>query len=169
MLENRPQRITARRHSFQASTWKNKDFENRPWHQLSIDSHLDYSLFIRKSKARTMGDELPVPAQLETQLGKCKTVRASDFYKPRTKTDEVGQTRRREQHKLPPWLFCIRVSPGVALMFFLLHCYSYRLVGNESIQGKASASSSCSKVISNTNRSHDANAFVSSGCILISL
>jgi hypothetical protein len=42
----------------------------------------------RKAKT-TMGDELPVPAQLETQLGKCKTVRSSDYYKPRTKTAEV--------------------------------------------------------------------------------
>jgi hypothetical protein len=38
-----------------------------------------------------MGDEdLPVPAQLETQLGKCKTVRkASEYYKSREKTSEV--------------------------------------------------------------------------------
>ena len=40
-----------------------------------------------------MADELPVPAQLETQLGKCKTVRSSDFYKARTKTTEVSQAQ----------------------------------------------------------------------------
>jgi hypothetical protein len=34
-------------------------------------------------------DVLPVPAALETQLSKCKTVRESDYYKPRTKTPEV--------------------------------------------------------------------------------
>jgi hypothetical protein len=39
----------------------------------------------------TMGDDdLPVPAQLEAQLGKCKTVRkASEYYKSRDKTTEV--------------------------------------------------------------------------------
>lgn len=35
-------------------------------------------------------DALPVPAALETQLSKCKTVRSSDYYKPRTKTAEVS-------------------------------------------------------------------------------
>jgi hypothetical protein len=34
-------------------------------------------------------DPLPVPSQLETQLGKCKTVRSSDFYKSREKTPAV--------------------------------------------------------------------------------
>lgn len=34
-------------------------------------------------------DPLPVPPQLEKQLEKCKTVRSSDYYKPRTKTPEV--------------------------------------------------------------------------------
>jgi hypothetical protein len=38
-----------------------------------------------------MVDALPVPAQLVAQLDKCKTVRnAAEFYKPRTKTEEVS-------------------------------------------------------------------------------
>jgi hypothetical protein len=35
-------------------------------------------------------DPLPVPAQLEAQLGKCKTVRQPDYYKPRNKTAAVS-------------------------------------------------------------------------------
>jgi len=42
-----------------------------------------------------MGDELPVPAQLNAQLGKCKTVRPSDYYKPRTKTTQVRRRNAR--------------------------------------------------------------------------
>ena len=39
-----------------------------------------------------MGESLPVPAQLEAQLDKCKTVRnAAEYYKPRQKTDEVSK------------------------------------------------------------------------------
>lgn len=37
--------------------------------------------------------ELAVPAQLEAQLAKCKTVRKTDYYKPRTKTDAVSSYR----------------------------------------------------------------------------
>ena len=38
-----------------------------------------------------MPDPLPVPAQLEAQLGKCKTVRSADTYvKDRTKSAQVG-------------------------------------------------------------------------------
>jgi hypothetical protein len=37
----------------------------------------------------TKMDPLLVPSQLETQLGKCKTVRSSDFYKSREKTPAV--------------------------------------------------------------------------------
>jgi len=37
---------------------------------------------------------LPVPAQLEAQLGKCKTVRASDYYKSRSKTPAVSYGRK---------------------------------------------------------------------------
>jgi hypothetical protein len=43
-----------------------------------------------KPYTTTMADELPVPAQLQAQLAKCKTVRGSDYYKPRTKTAEVS-------------------------------------------------------------------------------
>ena len=35
-------------------------------------------------------DPLPVPPQLEAQLAKCKTVRKSDYYKPRNKTQAVS-------------------------------------------------------------------------------
>lgn len=39
-----------------------------------------------------MAEPLPVPAQLEAQLDKCKTVRnAAEYYKPRNKTAEVRQ------------------------------------------------------------------------------
>ena len=43
-----------------------------------------------------MGEQpLPVPAQLEAQLDKCKTVRnAAEYYKPRTKTAEVSDRVR---------------------------------------------------------------------------
>jgi hypothetical protein len=41
----------------------------------------------------TADDVLPVPAALETQLSKCKTVRSSDYYKPRTKTPEVSASK----------------------------------------------------------------------------
>lgn len=34
-------------------------------------------------------DVLPVPKQLETQLGKCKTVRSPTYYKSREKTPAV--------------------------------------------------------------------------------
>jgi hypothetical protein len=42
---------------------------------------------------------LPVPAQLEAQLGKCKTVRASDYYKSRSKTPAEIEASKA---KLPP-------------------------------------------------------------------
>lgn len=44
-------------------------------------------------------DPLPVPAQLEIQLGKCKTIRKSDHYKARTKTAEEIEASKA---KLPP-------------------------------------------------------------------
>jgi hypothetical protein len=45
----------------------------------------------QKSDNDTMSSEdpLPVPAQLEAQLGKCKVMRSADSYKPRTKTAAV--------------------------------------------------------------------------------
>jgi len=39
-------------------------------------------------------DPLPVPAQLETQLGKCKTVRPSTYYKSRERSKEVSSYPR---------------------------------------------------------------------------
>jgi hypothetical protein len=43
-----------------------------------------------------MADPLPVPAQLEAQLSKCKTVRSADSYiKSRTKTAEVSTSTTR--------------------------------------------------------------------------
>lgn len=42
----------------------------------------------------TMADPLPVPAQLEAQLGKCKTVRdANTFVKDRKKSPQVNHNR----------------------------------------------------------------------------
>jgi len=50
-----------------------------------------------------MAEPLPVPAQLEAQLDKCKTVRnAAEYYKPRTKTAEVSAKaceRQKEKKK----------------------------------------------------------------------
>jgi hypothetical protein len=47
-----------------------------------------------------MTDELPVPAQLSAQLGKCKSVRqAEDYYKSREKTE---QEKKDSKAKLPP-------------------------------------------------------------------
>jgi hypothetical protein len=41
--------------------------------------------------ANQQQQQLPVPAQLEAQLGKCKTVRQADTYiKDRTKTAKVS-------------------------------------------------------------------------------
>jgi hypothetical protein len=33
--------------------------------------------------------DLPIPNQLSVQLGKCKTVRDTDYHKSREKTDDV--------------------------------------------------------------------------------
>lgn len=57
---------------------------------------------------RIMADELPVPAQLQTQLGKCKTVRSSDYYKPRTKTPQA--------RKDP--FFCFSSKPIAAIIYY---------------------------------------------------
>lgn len=39
--------------------------------------------------------ELPVPDQLQVQLGKCKTIREVDHHKSRTKTPKVSLFMRR--------------------------------------------------------------------------
>jgi len=39
-----------------------------------------------------MADELPVPAQLEAQLGKCKSTRPATYYKSRVKTEAVSKS-----------------------------------------------------------------------------
>jgi hypothetical protein len=43
----------------------------------------------KNCKIMDSSDVLPVPGQLEAQLGKCKTVRKSTFYKSREKTPQV--------------------------------------------------------------------------------
>jgi hypothetical protein len=40
-----------------------------------------------------MVDPLPVPAQLEAQLAKCKSVRDSEFHKSREKTPQVKKNQ----------------------------------------------------------------------------
>ena len=53
-----------------------------------------------------MGESLPVPAQLEAQLDKCKTVRnAAEYYKPRTKTAEVSH-----YHEIGSYLSLLCIS-----------------------------------------------------------
>lgn len=86
---------------------------------------------------KAMGDEdLPVPAQLETQLGKCKTVRkASEYYRSREKTSEV---RTCMAATFPHFHNCSLTSYITFLVVF---------TGNQSLQIKASSSSSCCKVI----------------------
>eukprot|EP00544_Gedaniella_sp_CCMP2646_P001856 CAMPEP_0202508566 /NCGR_PEP_ID=MMETSP1361-20130828/52318_1 /ASSEMBLY_ACC=CAM_ASM_000849 /TAXON_ID=210615 /ORGANISM="Staurosira complex sp., Strain CCMP2646" /LENGTH=54 /DNA_ID=CAMNT_0049142747 /DNA_START=28 /DNA_END=192 /DNA_ORIENTATION=+ len=44
-------------------------------------------------------DPLPVPAQLQTQLAKCKSVRKPDYHKSREKTPEEIKA---SEAKLPP-------------------------------------------------------------------
>ena len=68
-----------------------------------------------------MTDSLPVPAQLEAQLDKCKTVRnAAVFYKARTKTAEVNK-------------YCNSISDDddvemrMAVHLTLLHCFAQEI------------------------------------------
>ena len=68
-----------------------------------------------------MADELKVPAQLETQLAKCKTVRKLDSYKPRTKSAAVRSFRCLEnvQHTLLPFAAPISNSTTEQLLLFI--------------------------------------------------
>lgn len=55
-----------------------------------MQKRLTLGLVGQKPQIIIMADSLKVPAQLETQLAKCKTVRDLKFYKPRTKSEAVS-------------------------------------------------------------------------------
>lgn len=61
-------------------------------------------IFIKENNKPNMTDPLPVPAQLEAQLGKCRSVRNDSFRKGREKTPQVrGQPVSREHAGKPSW------------------------------------------------------------------
>ena len=69
-----------------------------------------------------MTDPLPVPAQLDAQLGKCRSVRNNTFRKGRDKTPQVRGLLRSNSSAQVLGSHVTRGSSAAAVAWFALRC-----------------------------------------------